>query len=113
MLIYFNFKDTEFKKHILSFGRKKKEIKIRFLKIFFIKLKAFSTCLLYTPIALGIPVPEEEILKGNSESTHLNSLMVSYLVLIFLSDNTANLDKVNFAYISNIYIYIFTEEGII
>lgn len=33
----------------------------------FIKLKAFSTCLLYTPIAYGIPVPEEEILKGNSE----------------------------------------------
>lgn len=39
--------------------------------------------------------------------------MVSYLVLIFLSDNTANLDKVNFAYISDIYIYIFTEDGII
>lgn len=110
MLIFFYFKDTEFKKHILSFGRKKKKISKDFL---FIKLKAFSTCLLYTPIALGIPVPEEEILKGNSESTHLNSLMVSYLVLIFLSDNTANIDKVNFAYISDIYIYIFTEEGII
>lgn len=29
---FFNFKDTEFKKHILSFGRKK----IRFLKIFYL-----------------------------------------------------------------------------
>lgn len=96
----------------MSFGRKKNKISKDFL---FIKLKAFSTCLLhvYTPIAWGIPVPEEEILKGNSEWTHLDSLMVSYLVLIFLSDNTANLDKVNFAYISDIYIYIFTEEGII
>lgn len=88
----------------------KKKISKDFL---FIKLKAFSTCWLYTPIAYGIPVPEEEILKGNSEWTHLDSLMVSYLVLIFLSDNTANLDKVNFAYISDIYIYIFTGEGVI
>lgn len=63
MLIFFNFKDAEFKEHILSFGRKKKISK----DFIFIKLKAFSTCLLYTPIAYGIPVPEEEILKGNSE----------------------------------------------
>lgn len=44
--------------------------------------------------------------------------MVSYLILIFLSDNTPNLDKVNlriyiYIYISDIYIYIFTEEGMI
>lgn len=40
--------------------------------------------------------------------------MVSYLILIFLSDNTPNLDKVNLRiYISDIYINIFTEEGMI
>lgn len=56
---------------------------------------------------------EEEILKGNSELINLNSLMVLYFVLIFLLDNIVNLDKVNFVYIFNIYIYIFIEEGII
>lgn len=110
MLIFFLISRTRCLKNTSCLLAEKNKISKDFLSI---KLKAFSTCLLYTPIAFGIPVPEEEILKGNSESTHLNSLMVSYLVLIFLSDNTANIDKVNFAYISDIYIYIFTEEGII
>lgn len=56
---------------------------------------------------------EEEILKGNSEWIYLDSLMVLYFVLIFLLDNIVNLDKVNFVYIFDIYIYIFIEEGII
>lgn len=56
---------------------------------------------------------EEEILKGNSELIYLNSLMVLYFVLIFLLDNIVNIDKVNFVYIFDIYIYIFIEEGII
>lgn len=56
---------------------------------------------------------KEEILKGNSELIYLNSLMVLYFVLIFLLDNIVNIDKVNFVYIFDIYIYIFIEEGII
>lgn len=41
------------------------EKNLKFLKKRFIKLKAFSTCLLYTPVAYEnqIPVPEQEILK--------------------------------------------------